>query len=1268
MRLQRLHFQKVGLWGTPIAIDLDARLTIILGDNEAGKSTAMRAIDALFFGVNRSLAAPLSEAQFHAGAEAILPNGLPLQWTRRGRKLFVEPPMGERFEAALPAHQRARFRSIFHLGHAEIGGGPELLGADGALGSIIYAASTGVNVSLVDSLQASLSTRLKEVSGRAQRHQGINLLLPLLVDKERELREAVRFGDYEAAQAELEAIVEELEENENIREDRERELASLRQRIAWAERDAERRALMEGLRAHLGDRALPDPHRVARLLSAWDGLKRAKRTFEDRAEARSASENERLALGDEPKLALYADEIASMAQRAERAQKDRASLGTLHARLDESRRKLRQTLGLSADLPLDALLERARETILDDALRASLKRDFAELDAAHAERLQAERTLDERMREHARLPEIPAQLRITPLEQAEALLSKLAEHEREENAHRTELEKLRRQMAGLVEKLGLGELSDEQMRRLNIAPRTLLEQRRAAKIEAAEALERAVIDVRRLQNDLADRERSLEEAERGLGMIPTDEALETARSEREAAWSSLRNAIARAEADVDDRLQRFEQAMRRVDRLMDLRFEGATRLGEIVERRREVERQAALLPRAIEAKEASEKAASEADARWIELWPFLAAPPSDHARWLEDFEALRQAWVEEERLSKLAHEAAAAAENHLGDVHRILRGALPDALGLNTSAAIAQTIKSELDRRRAHNAAAEKLQDRARSLDEAIETAKDALDRAKDRLKNAEDTWEERISELPLSARGDQESIRATLERQENLQLLVAAIEDARADSSRLERSLGRFEEEAKALLKKTEAFTETLNLPRELSLEATLQVLQREAKKAVELARAIEQAETKLEQHRIAEAQAKASLDSIEKNLDALWAELGAQEEPSDESVERTAEWAREAQHLASLLRKAEDELARMSAPPLDSESDRSPTALQEEASDLEERIQALGIQRGELRERQKRAQAELERLADSDPLSIAEEREELRELILSRAQEIATLHTALFLLNRAKERAEGAAEPIIEQASDVFRRLTEGRYQGLLLGQGEDAPLEAITSDGRAIKLDALSDGTRDQIWLALRLATALRAHEETPLPLILDDVLVHFDESRTAAALEVFAELSERVQIILFTHHDHVAHRAAETIPGRHSLRILPRPEPSAQQSAHQLGQPFGRRLSESRPALERPEEIPARMLDAPRPRQRRGELLTDEEYERVLEILSTEPDREFTKGEIVEYASSLNIELSDDVWRAIANRMKDDDRIAITGRAKATRYRFRAAAGF
>ena len=88
----------------------------------------------------------------------------------------------------------------------------------------------------------------------------------------------------------------------------------------------------------------------------------------------------------------------------------------------------------------------------------------------------------------------------------------------------------------------------------------------------------------------------------------------------------------------------------------------------------------------------------------------------------------------------------------------------------------------------------------------------------------------------------------------------------------------------------------------------------------------------------------------------------------------------------------------------------------------------------------------------------------------------------------------------------------------------------------------------------------------------------------------------------------------------------------------------------------------------MLDAPRPRQRRGELLTDEEYERVLEILSTDPDREFTKGEIVEYASSLNIELSDDVWRAIANRMKDDDRIAITGRAKATRYRFRAAAGF
>ena len=59
-------------------------------------------------------------------------------------------------------------------------------------------------------------------------------------------------------------------------------------------------------------------------------------------------------------------------------------------------------------------------------------------------------------------------------------------------------------------------------------------------------------------------------------------------------------------------------------------------------------------------------------------------------------------------------------------------------------------------------------------------------------------------------------------------------------------------------------------------------------------------------------------------------------------------------------------------------------------------------------------------------------------------------------------------------------------------------------------------LSRGTRDQLYLALRLALS----EDSDCPLILDDALLTFDDERTGLALDFLRELSETRQILLFT----------------------------------------------------------------------------------------------------------------------------------------------------
>jgi uncharacterized protein YhaN len=78
-------------------------------------------------------------------------------------------------------------------------------------------------------------------------------------------------------------------------------------------------------------------------------------------------------------------------------------------------------------------------------------------------------------------------------------------------------------------------------------------------------------------------------------------------------------------------------------------------------------------------------------------------------------------------------------------------------------------------------------------------------------------------------------------------------------------------------------------------------------------------------------------------------------------------------------------------------------------------------------------------------------------------------------------------------------------------------------------------MSDGARDQLFFALRLAY-IEDHSGRvgQCPVILDDVLMAFDNERAAAALRVLSELSKKTQVLLFTHHAHHIELARQAIP--------------------------------------------------------------------------------------------------------------------------------------
>ena len=149
------------------------------------------------------------------------------------------------------------------------------------------------------------------------------------------------------------------------------------------------------------------------------------------------------------------------------------------------------------------------------------------------------------------------------------------------------------------------------------------------------------------------------------------------------------------------------------------------------------------------------------------------------------------------------------------------------------------------------------------------------------------------------------------------------------------------------------------------------------------------------------------------------------------------------------------------------------------------------------------------------------------------------ATLKMASSVLRQAIERyREKQQGPVLERASRLFADLTAGSFVRLQIdddGEGH-AVLKGVRPDGRLVGVEGMSDGSHDQLYLALRLASLeswMAIHE--PIPFIVDDILLNFDDRRALAALQSLAEFSSKTQVLLFTHHRHLVELARANLPG-------------------------------------------------------------------------------------------------------------------------------------
>ncbi len=177
------------------------------------------------------------------------------------------------------------------------------------------------------------------------------------------------------------------------------------------------------------------------------------------------------------------------------------------------------------------------------------------------------------------------------------------------------------------------------------------------------------------------------------------------------------------------------------------------------------------------------------------------------------------------------------------------------------------------------------------------------------------------------------------------------------------------------------------------------------------------------------------------------------------------------------------------------------------------------------------------------------------INSAVVERESAIAELHDiieryvelsiARDIINDAVEEIRSSQQdPLIVRAGGLFEQMTQGAYKavGADIDDKGTPIVQGINAADRRVGVHEMSDGTRDQLYLAFRLAgVESYCKSAEPLPFVADDILVHFDDPRSEATLGVLADFSATTQVLLFTHHLNVKH-AAEKLAAAGRARVV------------------------------------------------------------------------------------------------------------------------------
>ncbi|MCO8123979.1 AAA family ATPase [Stieleria sp. TO1_6] len=1169
MIIQQLNLKAFGRFSDQ-TLDLSAgprRFHIVYGPNESGKSTCLRAISSLFYGIPTRTTDNYrhGNAKLRIGATLIDQNGQPLTVIRRKNgktKLHAaddKTPIDEAvLQQLLGGVDESAFHHRFGLSHDQlVEGGQAVLDSKGELGEILFAAGAGVG--RLKAIQAKLDEESKELFLERGK-KAINVYLKELDEKRTALR------DLQTLPTEYRSLRTQLSEAEQRSTEQSAKLAQLQSQLekrrahqnaipivpVWL-REKQRVAEFEGVPTLDADFTARRREATTDRINSQrqvDELSQELKSIQDQIDQTPTGSN----------AIEHQQEIVGLFQAIAARQAASNDQHGLRRVVQNHNRHLQELL---RDLEIEIPDGNADHNAADDSQQQQIDRLIAGLHVSDATRmLVSELTANyQALRQQERISD----------KKVQTLQTQLADLEREleQTSDIGDCKQLDSVIADVGAPAALLEPAEQQLatcQQLHAECERLFAELNvdamdmptaiALRLPTSDEIDRHDDTQNRLTSELKSakqehqkrltRQQQLRDELNQLqadGPLPTEQQLAQSRTTRDQ-WVEQVDSAADDAVQVRAHVHSVRTSIRDSDDVVDTirkHQQQVAKRDAAVKELQQLEREIQLSDESVALAQAL---IDQADTDWQQIWQsrgVISGSVREMRRWISSHELL----VNQHAALQQAENNRKAAETKVDRATSRLKSAVQMAWAARTADAPAQTLDFD-------TMGLESLYDAASSLRTQInQAAVELADLKRRRL--------ETQTALPSAQAEHQSNVQLRKEWDTQWKQTTQSFAGGRHDppnviGERISKIQEMFQEKRerdivlgriRSIDNDNESFAQRvavvadlvgLQSPPALTSAQVAQLLHQTLQDATTALNQRKRLVSDFDDRNAKLNQANERLQRAIGTLTELCREAGVQ---SAEQLPELEEASTQKRAAMEAMRNAETQLAliagKTSIESFAAEAQsHDPGELAAEIQDLERQIADLNQQREAIQQEVGGLKKELSRIDGGDR---AAELNQSLQLLTGRiereSQQYAKLRIAAMILQRAIEHYRSENEsPVLAIACKAFEDLTCGRYIGLKpefddRGRSRLYGVERTDSGEESlVAVDTMSLGTADALYLAMRLASLEhQLSAGVPIPVVIDDCLIQLDDDRAIAAMKRFSSLSERTQVILFTHHQHL-----------------------------------------------------------------------------------------------------------------------------------------------